>query len=155
MQGTVMTVRGRLLVGIAALLACSALGVSMLAGGAGAADADRATYSCNYRSLTVTQTGNRLDAKGRMKCLGNGVARQVLQTCLMQDRGPRYAKVKCVTHARNGPGLVTGTAARRCARGPEVGFITKIRIRVRLKGGQVQTAQSQSSDNEFLRNCRG
>lgn len=154
MQGTVMTVRSSLLAGIAALVACLALSVSLLAGGAGAADADRANYSCSYRSMTVTQTGNRLDAKGRMKCVGDGVARQVLQVCLMQDTGPRYLKVKCVTQAKNGPGLVTGTAARLCGRGPEVGFITRIRIRVRLTGGQVQTAQSESSDNEFLRDCR-
>ena len=150
-----MTLRGRLLVGIAALLACSALGISLLAGGAGAAGADRATYSCNYRSLDVTQTGNRLKAKGRMRCVGNGVGRQVLRVCLMQDTGSRYARIKCVVQARNGPGLLTGTASRRCGRGPEVGFITRIRIRVRLEGGQVQTASNETTANEFLRDCRG
>src|SRR5688572_16849371 len=106
MRGMVITLGGRLLVGLAALLAGSALGVSLLAGGAGAADADRATYNCSFRSLSVTQTGSRLAARGRMRCVGNGVGRQVLRVCLMQDTGPRYARIKCVVHARNGPGLI-------------------------------------------------
>ena len=155
MQGTVLTLRGRLLAAVAVLLACSALWISLLAGGAGAAGADRATYTCNYRSQAVTQTGNRLDAKGRMNCTGNGVGRQVLRVCLLQDAGRNYARIKCVVRARNGPGLLTRTASRACGRGPEVGFITRIRIRVRLEGGKVQTASAESSDNEFSRNCRG
>lgn len=148
-----ISVRSR--IGLATVLGALLL-CSVLLAGIGANSADAAgSLQCSFRSVSPTETGNRLDAKGRLKCTGGGVRRQVLRVCLLQDTGPRFTLVKCVTHALNGPGLVTGTAARLCGRGPEVAFISRIHIRVRLSGGSVQKASTDSSKSKFERNCAG
>ena len=142
-------------VGLVAALAGLVLCAVLLAGfGANTAGASaEKSIQCSYRSVKPTETGKRLDAKGRLKCTGGGIQRQVLRVCLLQDFGSSFKPVKCVTHALNGPGLVTGTAARLCVKGPEVAFLSRINIRVRLTGGSVQKASSDSSKVKFERKC--
>ena len=110
---------------------------------------------CSYRSTKPTEVGKRIDAKGRLRCIGASVRRQVLRTCLMQDTGSRFTLVKCVTHALNRGGLVTGTAAKLCPKGDEVAFKTRIHVRIRLAGGSVQKASSDSATVPIARNCAG
>ena len=142
-------------VGLATLLAALLL-CGLLLAGLGADGASAGPLQCSFRSVKPTETGKRLDAKGRMRCTGSGtVKRQTLKVCLMQKTEARYVEVKCVTHALSGPGLVTGTAARICASGPAVDFISRIQIRVRLSNGSLQKAQTDSSKGRFPRNCGG
>ena len=147
------TLSGRVLVAAGAALICFSIALSVLAGGAGATAGERGSYSCSYRAIKVTQAGSEVSARGRLSCIGSGVKAQVLRVCLLQADGSRHRMVKCVTRRREGPGLFTAAATRRCDKGPDVGFITRISIRVRLDTGGVQSARSESSDNEFPRNC--
>lgn len=154
MQGIGMTTRGRTMAGIAALLACCALGVSLAAGGAGAADGSRYSFDCNDRTIRTTQTGNRLDARGWLRCTGSGgVVREVVRVCLLQNTRNGFVEVKCVRRARNGLGLVEGIASRRCGKGPMVGFATRMRYRVREADGEVMTGGDLTGTNRFPRNC--
>lgn len=148
-----MTLGSRVPGFVAAFLAFAVLAVGIAALGAGPADAKAGSYSCNFRSLKVTQSGNTVAAKGRLKCTGTGVKRQVLRVCLLQEAGSNYRTVKCVVRTRNGPGLFTATASRKCGTGIPTGFVTRTRIRVRLDGGSIQTAKSESSDTQLPRNC--
>ena len=148
-----MRSRVRLVTTLSGLVLC---GVLILGPSAStvASTADK-RIQCSYRSVKPVEVGKRIDAKGRLKCTGGGVKRQVLRVCLMQQTDSSFTLVKCVTHALNGPGLVTATAARLCPRGPEVAFKTRIHIRVRLTGGGVQKASSDSSKVPIKRNCVG
>jgi hypothetical protein len=138
---------------LAVLVSCCALWVALDAHGAGAATAARGPFQCSFRSVKVTHQESRLDSKGRMRCTGNAVRRQVLRVCLLQDTESGKVEIKCVTHAKNGVGLVTGTASRICGTGPATGFITRIHIRLTLKGSPVQKATTDSSPTELKRNC--
>ena len=155
MQGMEMSLRGRTAAVIAALAACCALGASLATGGADAAGGARMDFSfdCDHDAIHVTQTGNRLDARGKLQCTGSGIRRQVLRVCLLQATGARPAVVKCVVRARNGTGRLTATASRRCGRGPDVGFITRIQIRIRQTDGDLLTDRTRSSPNRFPRDC--
>ena len=142
-----------LVTAVAGLVLC---GLGLLGSGADAigASADK-RFQCSYRSNKPVEVGKRIDAKGRLKCIGADVQRQVLRTCLMQETGSRFTLVKCVTHSLNRGGLVTGTAARLCPRGEEVAFKTRIHVRIRLAGGSVQKASADSSKVPLERNCVG
>ena len=153
MQGT-LSIRGKTAVSIAAFAACCALGASLLAGGAGATGAAKDfSFDCDHDATHVTQTGNRLDARGRLRCTGSGIRREVVRVCLLQAslRGP--VVVKCVRRARSGTGLVSAVASRRCGKGPDVGFITRLQVRIRLTNGDVVTDTARSSPNRFPRDC--
>src|SRR5690349_20939494 len=109
------SVRSR--VGWATLLIAFLLCGALLAGLA-TDRADAGPLQCSFRSVKPTETGKRLDAKGRMKCTGTGtVRRQTLRVCLLQKVDGKYVSVKCVTHSLSGPGIVTGTATRLCVKG--------------------------------------
>jgi hypothetical protein len=155
MQGMGMTSRGRTTAIVAALVACCALGTSLAAGGAGAADGARYDFSfdCDHDAIHVTQTGNRLSAKGKLRCTGSGVRRQVIRVCLLQNDRPRPVVVRCARRARSGTGRVTAIARRRCARGPDVGFVSRIQIRIKQEDGDVLTDSARSSPNRFPRDC--
>ena len=148
MPGISVRSRVGLATAVAGLVLCAVLLI-----GVSADDAKAGPLQCSFRTVKPTETGNRLDAKGRMRCVGTKVRRQTLRVCLMQKTESSFAQVKCVTHALNGPGTVTGTAARLCPKGPEVAFMTRSYIRVRLAGGSVQKAQSDSTKALFERNC--
>ena len=152
MQGS--TWRSRTVGATAALVACFALGL-LTVGGAGAADSARYDFSfeCDHDALHVTQVGNRLDARGRLRCTGNGARREVIRVCLLQTGAARPAVVKCVTKARSGTGRIAATVSRRCAKGPNTGFITRLQIRVRTEHGRVLTDRAASSPNRFPRDC--
>ena len=155
MQGTQSSIRGRTVALVTAFAVCCALGASLLAGGAGAAGNARADFSfdCDHDAIHVTQTGNRLDARGKVRCTGSGIRRQVLRVCLLQNspRGPIV--VKCVLKARSGTGQVSAVASRRCGRGRDVGFITRLQIRIKQTDGDVLTDTARSSPNRFPRDC--
>ena len=151
MPGISVRSRVGLVTALAALVLCSALLAGFGTNSAGATADKR--LQCAFRSVKPTVSGNRIDAKGRLKCTGPEVQRQVLRVCLLQDTGSRNALIKCVTHALNGPGLVTGTAARLCARSGQNIFLSRIHVRIRVTGGSVQTASSDSSNVPFGRNC--
>ena len=155
MQGTLMNLRGRTLALILAFVACCALGTSLATGGAGAAEDARKDFSfdCDHDAIHVTQTGNRLDARGRLTCTGSGVRRQVARVCLLQTGGARPVVVKCATRARSGAGRLVATVSRRCARGPATGFITRLQIRIKQQDGDVLTDKASSSPNRFPRDC--
>ena len=151
MPGISVRTRVGVATGLAALVLCAVLVAGFGASSAGAT-AEKG-FQCSYRSVRPAEEGNRLDAKGRLKCTGSSVQRQVLKVCLMQDTGSRFVLLKCVTHALNGGGLVTGTAARLCPKGSEAAFKTRIRIRIRLTGGSIQKASSDSPKSLIERNC--
>ena len=155
MQGMGITLRGRTVALIAGVLACCALGTSLAAGGAGAAESPRMDFSfdCDHDAIHVTQTGNRLNARGKLRCTGSGVRRQVIRVCLLQTGGARPVAVKCVTKARRGTGRISATVSRRCGRGPAVGFITRLNIRIKQTDGDVLTDKASSSPNRFPRDC--
>jgi hypothetical protein len=139
---------------LATLAACCALGASLFAGGAGATNSAKDfSFDCDIDAIHVTQTGNRLDARGRLRCAGSGVRRQVIRVCLMQasPRGP--VVVKCVVKARSGTGLVSAVSSRRCGRGPSVGFITRVQVRIKQTDGDVATDTARSSPNRLPRDC--
>ena len=153
MQG--MKLRSRSVVVLAALVACCALGTSLAAGGTGAAESPRKDFSfdCEHEAIHVTQTGNRLESRGFLRCTGSGIRRQVARVCLLQAtrRGP--VVVKCAANAKSGPGRVVATVSRRCGRGPDVGFITRLQIRIKQEDGDVLTDRGTSSPNRFPRDC--
>ena len=155
MQGTVISVRSRTLAIFGAFVACCALGTSLAAGGAGAAENARMDFSfdCDHDAIHVTQQGNRLSARGKLTCTGNGVRREVVRVCLLQTGPARPVVVKCATRARSGTGRVTATATRACAKGPTVGFITRLQIRIKQEDGDVLTDTARSSPNRFPRDC--
>ena len=155
MQGMEMSIRGRTAALIAAFVACCALGTSLAAGGANAAGDARMDFSfdCDHDAIHVTQSGNRLDAKGKLRCTGSGIRRQVIRVCLLQAGATRPVVVKCVVRARTGTGRLTATASRRCGRGPDVGFITRLQIRIRQTDGDLLTDTARSSPNRFPRDC--
>ena len=155
MQGMKMSLRSRTFAVMAAVVACGALGVSLAAGGAGASENAHKDFSfdCVHDAIQVTQSGNRLDARGKLRCSGSGIRRQVLRVCLLQTGGPRPVVVKCVVRARNGSGQLSAVASRRCAKGPYVGFMTRIKIRIRKSNGKLLTDQATASPNRFPRDC--
>ena len=155
MQGMRMSLRRRTVALAAALVACSALGTSLAAGGADAAGDARMDFSfdCEHDAIHVTQTGNRLDARGKLRCTGSGIRRQVIRVCLLQSSVRRPVVVKCVTRARSGTGRLSATVSRRCGRGPDVGFITRLQIRIRQTDGDLLTDRAASSPNRFPRDC--
>src|SRR5688572_7540358 len=107
-----------LVTAVAGLALCGLLLFGMGAEPVGASADKR--FQCSYRSNKPVEVGKRIDAKGRLKCIGADVQRQVLRVCLMQPTAAsRFTLVKCVTHALNRGGLVTGTAARLCPKGEE------------------------------------
>lgn len=157
MQGIGIITRGRTVAVIAALFALCALAASLATGGAGAADGSRYSFDCNDRTIRTTQSGNRLTAKGWLRCTGTGgVRRQTIRVCLLQNtRNHGYVTVKCVTNARNGLGRIDAVASRRCGVGPLVGFITRMRYRIRQTDGDVLTGGDTTGANRYPRNCLG
>ena len=154
MQGTGMTVRGRIVAAGVALFASLAMFASLNAGGAGASDGARAfSFDCDHDAIHVTQQRNRLDARGRLKCTGSGIRRQILRVCLLQTTRRNPVLIKCVTKARNGTGLLTARASRRCGVGPATGFITRVQVRIKQTDGDVVTDKSTASPNRFGRDC--
>ena len=143
-------------VGLVTALAALMLGGLLLSGlgtDVVGASADK-RVQCSYRTTKPAEAVKRIEAKGRLKCIGAGVKRQVLKTCLMQETGSRFTIVKCVTRAINRGGLVTGTAARLCPKGAEdVSFKTRIHVRIRLSGGGIQKASTDSSKVPIQRDC--
>jgi hypothetical protein len=83
------------------------------------------------------------------------VKRQVLRTCLMQKTESRFTLVKCVTSVLDRGGLVTGSVAPFCPKGDEAAFKTRIHVRIRLSGGSVQKASTDSAKVLIARNCTG
>jgi hypothetical protein len=151
MPGRKFTLRGKSAAVLAAAVACCALVFSLSAGGAGAADF---SFDCSHDATHVTQTQNQLHARGKLQCTGNGIRRQVIRVCLLQQKPAGLRSVKCVTRARNGSGTVTADATRTCAKGPLTGFVTRIKVRIKQTDGDVTTDSSRSSPNHFPRNCR-
>ena len=145
-----MTASGRGAALIAALIAFCALGASLAAGGA---DARGYSYSCDLDAVHVTQSDNRLDARGRLACTGTGVRRAVVRVCLLQNSRSGPVVVKCAVRARNGTGRLRVTAFRQCAAGPETGFISRVKIRIRQVDGRLKTETQSAGANRFRRDC--
>ena len=155
MQGMRLRLRSRTVAVMAALIACCALGTSLATGGTGAAENPRKDFSfdCEHEAIHVTQTGNRLESRGILRCTGSGIRRQVVRVCLLQAtrRGP--VVLKCAAEAKSGAGRVVATVSRRCGRGPNVGFITRLQIRIRDEHGKLHRDRAASSPNRFPRDC--
>jgi hypothetical protein len=152
MQGIETTRRRRGTAGAFVIVAAvCALIVALPAGGAGAADAKRGSYHCDYGFSPVGQKGKWVVARGYTTCTGSGLARQVVRVCLLQGRNLRV--VDCTVRSMNGPGVVRAVATRRCAEGRRVGFVTRVQARFRLDDGRVQTKRDFSSSQQLRRDC--
>ena len=141
--------RGRA-VALAILAALAVAALTAPAAGAGGATASRAT--CNGKSFTPFQRGNRVVGRGTLTCTGD-VAKMRLRSCLEQNVNGRYKTVRCEVRVRFRPTTVEARISEVCAPSIVRGFRVRSFLFLRDQNGQIATGKVISGKAVLPRRC--